>query len=1004
MDKHMDEQKKAKFDEYFQTLQLLNESTDDYLFLADIEKGIIRFANDHIAKRYPLPLDEEYQCSFSGYAGIIYERDAVSWSRNMDEIQKGESFVHDMIYRILDKNGNIVWISSRGKVLQGEDGCPSLLLGRISDTVLSGKVDYVTGLFLGSEMHSRLKDAMDSGRYGVLMVLGVDRFKNINTKYGRGYGNFVLKRLAVHLESCVDIDVPVYRLDGDRFAIDFAGYTPEQVQKAYHEIQHKMTEDCTFSAGAVAYPIMGVRDTNLLYDYAERALDRAKQNGRNHLEFFSAEDYEKQLSAIDLTEELRKSVKNNCEGFYLVYQPQVSLNGYDVVGAEALLRFRSPYRGVVPPDQFIGILEQSGMIVQVGNWILEQAIAQCAQWRKYHTSFRMSINLSYVQLEYKDLSQVIYDLLEKENLPGEAIILELTESMQLQDYTKYNQLFYQWGKHGIQISMDDFGTGYSSLGYLKSLAIDEIKVDRCFVSHIDMSAYNYRLLSNILELAKSSQIRVVCEGVETVDELLALAELEPEEMQGFYFSKPVEADVFADNYILGHGEEERWKKNKKDNRQSKSQRLVDAAQYKKLLDQMDEVIYVKDEQTCGLYYMNSAAQRLTGAGENYVGRKCYQLIEGRDEPCLHCQERKLHHKSFVTRQNYNEYLGIRMLIKDKLIKWNDHEARLSIGMDMSLMDTSMQEMQMELTIEDALINAVLSGSEERSDGEKIRQILQKIGEFYGADRCYIFVYSSENNSWFNVCEWCDREIRSMQLHMASVREDLLEPWIVEMEQGNDIIVRDVSSYRETAPKLYELLNEEEVHRLMVTPMKKDGKLFGFVGVDNPKNFPYDQRFFHKITPLLVQLLSDNQMLDASNDMIADMTGMLRGSEILTSLQQGLWSIEVDENTGQKRMYVDRSMKELLGAEENLTPEEYFHRWYDNIDPAYKAYVDHGVAQFMESGRIVELEYPWHHPALGTVDVRCIGVVRSHEDGIWIIKGCHCMMGNIVKADDSKKPS
>lgn len=997
----MDEQKRAKFDDYFQTLQLLNESTDDYLFLCDIDEGTVRFAGNQIARRYPLPLDEEHKCSFAEYADIIYERDTAAWSKNMEEICKGESLVHDMIYRILDLNGNIVWISCRGKVLQAEDGRPSLMLGRISDTVLSGKVDYVTGLFLGSELQVRLKAALDAGKHGVLMVLGVDRFKNINTKYGRGYGNFILKRLAVHLESCVEMDFPVYRLDGDHFAVNFEGYTPEQVQKVYHEIQHKMTEDCTFSAGAVSYPIMGVKDTNLLYDYAERALDRAKQNGRNHLEFFSAEDYEKHLSAIDLTEELRKSVKNNCEGFYLVYQPQVSMNGYDVVGAEALLRFRSPYRGIVPPDQFIGILEQSGMIVQVGNWILDEAIKQCAVWRQYNPTFRMSINLSYVQLEYKDLSQVIYDLLEREKLPGDAIILELTESMQLQDYTKYNQLFYQWGKRGIQISMDDFGTGYSSLGYLKSLAIDEIKVDRCFVSHIDMSAYNYRLLSNILELAKSSQIRVVCEGVETLDELMALTELEPEEMQGFYFSKPLEADVFAENYILGHGEEERWKKSKKDSKDSKSQRLVDAAKYKKLLDQMEEVIYVIDTQTHGLYFMNSTAQRLTGAGENYVGRKCYQLLEGKNEPCENCMSEKLHHKSFTTRQYYNEYLGNHMLIKEKLINWNGHEARLQIGMDMSVLDTSMQQMQVELTIEDALISAILSDDEERSDGEMVRQVLQKIGDFYDADRCYIFVYSSENQAWSNICEWCDREILSRQLHLTSVPENHLKPWVLEMEQGNDIIVRDVSGYKERAPKLYELLKEEEIHRLMVTPMKKDGKLFGFVGVDNPKNFPYDQRFLQRITPLFVQLLSDNRIMDASKDMIADMTSMLRDSEILTALQQGMWSIEVDENTGENRMYVDRRMKELLGAEEDLTPEGYFHQWYDNIDPAYKEYVDHGVTQFMESGKIVELEYLWHHPTLGVVEVRCIGVVRSHKDGIWTIKGCHCMMGNIVKADESK---
>ena len=388
-------------------------------------------------------------------------------------------------------------------------------------------------------MHVHIKNSLHEGKNGVLMVLGVDRFKNINTKYGRGYGNFILKKLAAHLESCVDVDFPVYRLDGDRFAVVFDSCTPEQVQKVYRQIQNRMTEDCTLSAGAVDFPIMNVKDTNLFYDYAERALDRAKQNGRNHLEFFSAEDYEKQLSAIDLTEELRKSVKNHCEGFYLVYQPQVSINGYDVVGAEALLRFRSPYRGVVPPDQFIGILEQSGMIVQVGNWILAEAISQCAKWRKFNPKFRMSINLSYVQLEYQDLSQVIYDLLEKEQLPGEAIILELTESMQLQDYTKYNQLFYQWGKRGIQISMDDFGTGYSNMERIMELPFDIIKFDRSLVLASGSDDRSEKMVGSLANMFKDLDYSVLYEGVENDSDEEMCINMAASYLQGYKYSKPI---------------------------------------------------------------------------------------------------------------------------------------------------------------------------------------------------------------------------------------------------------------------------------------------------------------------------------------------------------------------------------------------------------------------------------------------------------------------------------
>lgn len=868
-------EKRKRFEEYFQTLQLLNQSTDDYLYLVDIAGGSICFARDNIRERYALSLDGNLSCSFSDYASIIYERDLAPWLKNMDEIQRGECDTHDMDYRLVGKDGNFVWISCRGKVINDESGIPVWMIGRISDTALSGKVDYVTGLFLGSALHESIKKSIEAGKKGVLMVLGVDRFKNINTKYGRGYGNFVLKKLASHLESCVDMMYPIYRMDGDHFAVNFEDCTAEQVCEVYRGIQNKMTENCTFSAGAVCYPVMDIKDSYVLYDYAERSLDCAKHNGRNHLEFFEPEDYEKQLSAIDLTEELRKSVKNRCEGFYLVYQPQVSLDGYEVVGAEALLRYRSPYRGVVPPDQFIGILEQSGMIVKVGNWILKEAIGQCAKWRKHNPDFRMSINLSYVQLEYRELSQTIYDLLDQEGLPGDAIILELTESMQLQDYTKYNQMFYQWGKRGIQISMDDFGTGYSSLGYLKSLAIDEIKIDRCFVSHIDMSAYNYRLLSNILELARSSQIRVVCEGVETVEELRTLCELAPEELQGFYFSRPVESQVFADNYIFEHGEEARWQENKKDMADNVRSGYADEDEYRQLLNQMDEVIYVIDTETYELYYMNAAARRLTGAGEGYVGRKCYEVLGGCTEPCDGCTHEHQQYKTFSMRHYYNAHLGSRMLVKEKYISWNGHKANLQICMDMSVMDSSMKEMQEKLAIEDTLVEALLGVGSDQSDGETIRNVLRKTAEFHKADRCYIFVYSTENRSWSNICEWCENEVTSQQMMLASVPEKTVEPWMDALRQNKEIVIKDISCYRETEPELYEILAVQDIHRIMVVPMMTDGKLYGFIGVDNPKAFPYDNRFLRRIIPLLTRILSRNHMLDASKEMIADMISMLQ---------------------------------------------------------------------------------------------------------------------------------
>lgn len=665
----------------YQTLQLLDESTEDYLFLTDLVKKRVRMASSSITLRYDVKLDKMLSCSFEEWDNCLYGRDRNVWRHSIKKARKGSLEEWNVEYRLVDRKQNPVWVSSRGKILRGEDGTPHYIIGRLSDTTLIESADALTGLFWFDRLHTSLKQSLEQGKSGVFLLLGADHFQDINAKYGRGYGDCVLKEMAGIVESNVESRYQVFRSGGDCFGVNLEGYTEEQCRQLYHKIQESVSALGAFSAGAVEYPMTGTCDAGILYTYAERCLNRAKKNGRNRLEIFSEEEYHRQLSTIELTEELRESVRNGCDSFYLVYQPQIAMDCYEVVGAEALLRFKSKYHGEVSPAQFISILEQSGMIIPVGNWVLKEAIAKCAQWRKINPNMRMSINLSYIQLEQDELSEYIYELLKQYELPGKAIILELTESMQLQDFTKYNKIFYQWNKHGIQISMDDFGTGYSSLGYLKSLAIDEIKIDRCFVDHIHMSAYNYRLLSNILELAHSSSIRVVCEGVETLDELNTLAQLAPEELQGFYFSKPVNSDLFANQYLLAHDEEEKWREESR----KVHPRFVEPKynnDYGALLDQMDEVVYVMDIDTCKLFYMNSMAQRMTGAID-YAGRKCYEVIAGRDKPCEVCCRNQLKEKKSVIQWDHNKFLKSDMLMEDKLIVWNGKPAHLRLGIDIS---------------------------------------------------------------------------------------------------------------------------------------------------------------------------------------------------------------------------------------------------------------------------------------------------------------------------------
>ena len=255
------------------------------------------------------------------------------------------------------------------------------------------------------------------------------------------------------------------------------------------------------------------------------------------------------------------------------------------------------------PVVFIPLLEQSELIIPVGMWVMKQAFAQCAQWRKKYGEFNISVNISYIQLKDRSIIQNVINAAKEAKLPGNAITLEVTESMQLQDYTYFNSMFYYWKEKGMQISIDDFGTGYSSLSYLKGLEVDEVKIDRCFVRQIHKSSYNYRLLSNMLELTQDAQIRVCCEGVEEEEELRCLDTLSPELIQGYFFGKPMPADEFENTCLATEGSYNKFvdELRKRYREQTVSAQIpefnnAESVEYKTILDSVKSIVYVVDKQ------------------------------------------------------------------------------------------------------------------------------------------------------------------------------------------------------------------------------------------------------------------------------------------------------------------------------------------------------------------------------------------------------------------------
>lgn len=308
---------------YLEALQSLSESTDDYLYLWEMNENRNWFFGN-ISKKYDLMNDGKHYCTIEEWAEKVYPKDLPKVMEDLKMVSQGQKKVHDMEYRLLDKAGDYVWVSCRGTVVEGDEQKQALMIGRVSDTVLRHKVDPLTGMFNLVKMKEDLEKVILTEKNGFLLILGIDSLKNINIKYGYEMGNQMLKYFGDVLESTVSQNV--YRLERDYFALCLPKTSGTEVQTLYKKIQENISSYFTISGGAASFS--SVSKEGKLYQYAEYALDKAKEAGKNRLVFFTEEDYQKEVSFIELLEELKNSVQNGCDGFSLVYQPQVKTASY----------------------------------------------------------------------------------------------------------------------------------------------------------------------------------------------------------------------------------------------------------------------------------------------------------------------------------------------------------------------------------------------------------------------------------------------------------------------------------------------------------------------------------------------------------------------------------------------------------------------------------------------------------------------------------------------------
>ena len=411
--------------------------------------------------------------------------------------------------------------------------------------------DPLTGLYNRNDLRSQVQRIIASAKRHnnkfAIIFLDLDNFKNINDSVGHHFGDIILTKVANILRNAIrENDVPA-RIGGDEFLIVLPEIEDERsVIEVAQRIKHQLSApivmenerySVTVSMGVSLYPKDG-KDFNTLLKNADIAMYKAKELGKNNYQFFTDTLNKGVQEKIKIQSLLSNALENN--NFQLFYQPKVDINTQTIVGCEALIRLVDPRDGIIFPDKFIPLAEETGMIIPMGEWIIKEACQQIQRWQKTPLkNIKLSINVSGVQLEDRNF----FHMLQENILCIESakLDIELTESVLIQDFEEKITLLHEMKKLGITLSLDDFGTGYSSLSYLRDIPFDTLKIDKSF---IDSMQENRAFINMIIGIADDLQLNVVAEGVETQEQLEYLKAMKCEMYQGYLCSKPLPAKEF----------------------------------------------------------------------------------------------------------------------------------------------------------------------------------------------------------------------------------------------------------------------------------------------------------------------------------------------------------------------------------------------------------------------------------------------------------------------------
>ncbi|MGP3608398.1 MULTISPECIES: putative bifunctional diguanylate cyclase/phosphodiesterase [Anoxybacillaceae] len=538
----------AALQESKQQLRMIAEHSFDDLLILSLEGKILYCSWFHIFEA-----SAEYMDMEAVFSRHVHPEDVAALRQKWERLYETKE-EQSVEFRKRNRHGEWVWMQGYGRFVANENQPFHWFI--ISTKNINERKQYedklyqltyfdpLTGIANRRYFEKYIWQLIEQQKTFALCYLDFDKLKWINDHFSHQAGDYFLKEAVKRVRNALRTADFFARIGGDEFVLLLPDMTKEAVSQfvdqlicAFHQPFHyeKQMIQSTLSVGISFFPTDAV-DANELMKYADQALSYVKKRGKNGYYFYQPVQNRATIIERDLPFAILR------EQFYLCYQPKIELGSGTAMGVETLLRWRHPSLGEIPPLEFIPLAEQSGFIFEITLWVLEQACRQVKQWQQHFHHLKLAVNLSPFLLNRKELIGHVTYILKATDFAPEHLILEVTESGLMENIETGKHILTELKNIGVQVAIDDFGTGFSSLAYIRNLPVSLLKIDRSFIQGIADNSKDATIVDTIIHLAKSLDIQVLAEGVETNNQLLLLQQMDCDFAQGFYFSKSLEAE------------------------------------------------------------------------------------------------------------------------------------------------------------------------------------------------------------------------------------------------------------------------------------------------------------------------------------------------------------------------------------------------------------------------------------------------------------------------------